>query len=427
MADFTNIQKDDCVAKSLPQGVKLKKSKTVVLQSVINAIKEHGRSSMHKEVCGVLVGNLCWDGEPYLLIDARIEGKYADHQAGSVTFTSETWDYIHDELAKKYPDKRIVGWYHTHPGFGIFLSNMDFFIHENFFSIKWQPAYVFDPQAETEGFFFWHNGDLQQEEVTVIHDENPIVKKASVNVGNEKISIVFPEEKTQIENSKCLRRIRAWIVVLLLVVDALLLYRLYTVVVNFIADFREKSSQQSGAIQQLKKQGDQLKKQGDDQVMLFKVFKQEHDDDLRTRGEEQRRDEAKRQQKIDLLGKRVDELQEQIEDLKRTLKDLREADFAMISNLKDELARLKGQCSSTGAGLEEAKDLLQNLSTVFEELRRRISTVESNIEEAARRRDEEEGKAHTSSVQEATVVTEQPDEDEEDSAWLWPWWPWNWF
>ena len=112
-------------SKSLFPRMMLNSSSTFVLQSVINEIKEHGRSSMNKEVCGVLVGNLCWDKVPYLLIDTRIEGRFADHQSGSVTFTSETWDYIHSELSEKYPEKKIVGWYHTHPGFGIFLSNMD--------------------------------------------------------------------------------------------------------------------------------------------------------------------------------------------------------------------------------------------------------------------------------------------------------------
>ena len=128
MAEFANIKKVDCINKALPKGTKLNASHTLVLQSVINTIKAHGRSSMHKEVCGVLIGNLCWDNEAYLLIDACIEGKYAEHQSGSVTFTSNTWDYIHKELSDKYPNKTIVGWYHTHPGFGIFLSNMDIFI-----------------------------------------------------------------------------------------------------------------------------------------------------------------------------------------------------------------------------------------------------------------------------------------------------------
>ena len=131
---------------------------------------------MHAEVCGVLVGSLCWDDGPYLLIDGRIEGKNASHQSGSVTFTSETWDYIHEELPAKHPDRIIVGWYHTHPGFGIFLSNMDAFIHENFFSFPWQPAYVFDPQAETDGFFFRIGTELAQENVSVAPDVAPSVK-----------------------------------------------------------------------------------------------------------------------------------------------------------------------------------------------------------------------------------------------------------
>ena len=184
MADFSAITQSECCNQKLPNGCNLNNSRTIVLQSVINEIREHGRTSMHAEVCGVLVGTLCWDGGPYLLIDGRIEGKHASHQSGSVTFTSETWDYIHEELAAKYPDKRIVGWYHTHPGFGIFLSNMDAFIHENFFSFPWEPAYVFDPQAETEGFFFRIGKDLVREEVCVCADVAPSVKEPSAEFAN---------------------------------------------------------------------------------------------------------------------------------------------------------------------------------------------------------------------------------------------------
>lgn len=177
MADFSTIRKEDCRETPIPAGCRLGGSRTVVLQSVLNEIKEHGRSSMHEEVCGVLVGALCWDDGPYLLIDARIEGKHASHQSGSVTFTSETWTYIHEELAAKHANRKIVGWYHTHPGFGIFLSNMDAFIHENFFSFPWQPAYVFDPQSETDGFFFLTDGNLVKEEVSIVPDVKPIVKE----------------------------------------------------------------------------------------------------------------------------------------------------------------------------------------------------------------------------------------------------------
>lgn len=176
MADFIAIRQEECRAVPLPEGCRPGESRTLVLQSVLNGIKEHGRSSMHAEVCGVLVGSLCWDGGAYLLVDGRIEGKYASRQSGSVTFTSETWTFIHEELAAKHPDRIIVGWYHTHPGFGIFLSNMDAFIHENFFSFPWQPAYVFDPQAETDGFFFRTGNNLVREDVCIVPDAEPSVK-----------------------------------------------------------------------------------------------------------------------------------------------------------------------------------------------------------------------------------------------------------
>ena len=192
MADFSSIRKEECRAKPMPPGCHLGPSKTIVLQSVLNDIKAHGRSSMHAEVCGVLVGALCWDNGPYLLIDGRIEGKHATQQSGSVTFTAETWNSIHEELAAKHPDRIIVGWYHTHPGFGIFLSNMDAFIHENFFSFPWQPAYVFDPQAETDGFFFRSGTNLEREEVCIAPDAKPVVKKPMIGDVGEGITI--PDE-----------------------------------------------------------------------------------------------------------------------------------------------------------------------------------------------------------------------------------------
>jgi hypothetical protein len=51
-----------------------------------------------------------------------------------------------------------VGWYHTHPDYGIFLSGQDLFIHRNFFDQPLQVAYVVDPIRQTRGFFQWRDG-----------------------------------------------------------------------------------------------------------------------------------------------------------------------------------------------------------------------------------------------------------------------------
>lgn len=106
------------------------------------------------EVCGVLVGQLCEDANgPFLHITSAIRGEAAKQQGAQVTFTHDTWNHIHREMDSKHPSEQIVGWYHTHGGFGIFLSEMDRFIQRNFFSAPHQVAFVFDPLAGSEGFF----------------------------------------------------------------------------------------------------------------------------------------------------------------------------------------------------------------------------------------------------------------------------------
>lgn len=45
------------------------------------------------------------------------------------------------------PSEEIIGWAHTHPGFGVFLSEFDKKQHQRFFSKPWQIAYVMDNQV----------------------------------------------------------------------------------------------------------------------------------------------------------------------------------------------------------------------------------------------------------------------------------------
>jgi proteasome lid subunit RPN8/RPN11 len=107
----------------------------------------------------VLVGNVFQDEQgPYLHIEASIRGQHAGNLAAQVTFTGETWSHIHDQMEKHHAGRSILGWYHTHPGFGIFLSAMDLFIQDNFFNLPWQVAHVYDPVADDEGMFVWQAG-----------------------------------------------------------------------------------------------------------------------------------------------------------------------------------------------------------------------------------------------------------------------------
>lgn len=82
----------------------------------------------------------------------------ASSKFAEVTFTHESWAQINEQMDSKFVDKRIIGWYHSHPDFGIFLSDRDCFIHEHFFSGPGQVAYVVDPVRDLEGVFSWQSG-----------------------------------------------------------------------------------------------------------------------------------------------------------------------------------------------------------------------------------------------------------------------------
>jgi proteasome lid subunit RPN8/RPN11 len=129
-------------------------------------IWDHARQSVAAggpeivEVGGILLGNLYRDKEgPFLEITAAIVAEHTRNQGTQMTFTPETWAQVNRVKDTRFADTKIVGWYHTHPRFGIFLSDMDKFIHKNHFAQPWTTAFVVDPVQGSEGFFVWSDGE----------------------------------------------------------------------------------------------------------------------------------------------------------------------------------------------------------------------------------------------------------------------------
>jgi proteasome lid subunit RPN8/RPN11 len=132
----------------------------------MHLMQGHALGSLRREVAGFMLGPLPEkqpDGRYLVHVTDAIIAQYTKMSGASVTYTPESWRYAQDVLNDRYPDGNMVmvGWYHTHPGFGIFLSNMDLFIHTNFFTQKWHIAYVLDPVARRSGFFSWDRPQRQ--------------------------------------------------------------------------------------------------------------------------------------------------------------------------------------------------------------------------------------------------------------------------
>ena len=135
---------------------------------VLRRIRQHARSSMSAEICGVLIGEMSAGAT---VVEAAIEGEDTQQGGSHVTFTQDTWSHIYAAKDSKYPDKRIVGWYHSHPGFGVFLSDHDTFIQRNFFSDPGQVAWVYDPHSDEEGCFSWKGNQIVRLPQIALRDE----------------------------------------------------------------------------------------------------------------------------------------------------------------------------------------------------------------------------------------------------------------
>ena len=146
--------------------------KVYIKQDVYKALEKYATSDTSKELGTILIGDYCEQlGKTHVVISDYIEAKYTDASASTLTFTHETWDYVHKQHDMLYPNKKIIGWQHTHPNYGIFLSNYDLFIQDNFFNMPFQVAYVIDPIQNIRGFFQWKNGKTEKLKGYYVYDE----------------------------------------------------------------------------------------------------------------------------------------------------------------------------------------------------------------------------------------------------------------
>ncbi len=143
---------------------------------VWQGIVAHCRSVTDREVGGVLLGELRVEsGRAVLWVEGYVPALRATTGAGHVTFTGEAWAEIHREIDQKHAGASVVGWYHSHPGFGVFLSDMDVFICRNFFEQPHMTALVVDPVAGDAGSFVWHEEELVRRDAPKVL---PLAKEA---------------------------------------------------------------------------------------------------------------------------------------------------------------------------------------------------------------------------------------------------------
>src|SRR5262245_10183062 len=89
---------------------------------ILHALRYFSISDQDLELGGVLVGKVAKASRrPFVEILDFIPASKGVSRRASFEFTNEAQKEIHAIKEERFPELRIVGWFHTHPGYGIFL------------------------------------------------------------------------------------------------------------------------------------------------------------------------------------------------------------------------------------------------------------------------------------------------------------------
>jgi len=130
-----------------------------IYENVLKVVKEIcGKSSL--ELFGYLVGNVLeWKNKKYVIITDQLFNKSAvnsqQYFTSQIDGTAGNFDVVLKGLRelRKDDDLRILGWWHTHPDFGCFLSTTDIHTQKFFFPETYQIALIVDPIRREYTFF----------------------------------------------------------------------------------------------------------------------------------------------------------------------------------------------------------------------------------------------------------------------------------
>jgi proteasome lid subunit RPN8/RPN11 len=133
----------------------------ITSQAAWQQIVAHGSSNLNTELGGALLGHAYRHGQDvFVEVLAALPATSQDHGPVHFTFTADSWAQLHQDRNSRYPQLDIVGWFHTHPGLGVFYSGDDVIVHSAAFTLPWHVGLVVDPIRLEACFFGWVNGEL---------------------------------------------------------------------------------------------------------------------------------------------------------------------------------------------------------------------------------------------------------------------------
>jgi proteasome lid subunit RPN8/RPN11 len=134
-------------------------AKVVIIRETLKFILDHAQQDTRLERFGILLGGIYEDPLHGIWVEivSMLPAQNVDASIAHVEVSIEEMSRINNSVMQVLDssDQRIrkIGWYHTHPGHGVFMSHTDRNNQAQFYKEAWNVALVVDPIRGQDGVF----------------------------------------------------------------------------------------------------------------------------------------------------------------------------------------------------------------------------------------------------------------------------------
>jgi proteasome lid subunit RPN8/RPN11 len=157
--------------------------KVYILEDALKKLIEHLKSNLRVEQGGILFGNAYTDPTfgIYVEVTAAVPAPATIGTGASLEFTPDSWVGIMNHAKATHPEANIIGWYHSHPDIGVFMSGTDMRTQRSFFPHPWCLSIVCDPVQNKIGYFLGEEAQKVQPNFFKAQDTRQETAKSDTN------------------------------------------------------------------------------------------------------------------------------------------------------------------------------------------------------------------------------------------------------
>ena len=136
----------------------------------LNDMIHHAESGGTDEIMGLMLGNVYQDDDGRYAVTERIVTSKLIADDKSVKFDESDLTSLFESIGD-LKGSVVTGWYHSHPGFGCFLSETDVRTHVGIFNGECAFALVIDPVRQEIKAFDSTPDDPQEAMFIIVEDD----------------------------------------------------------------------------------------------------------------------------------------------------------------------------------------------------------------------------------------------------------------